>query len=209
MNKAALFLLPLALLGLSACTQQTEQASNTPTAPSTPSEIEQFKPLPKLVEDNKPPQLYDDNIGPKPNILPDQPSVETDFFGESVREQELADSTASQQQVIAPIPNRQTSPQPAPAPARPTVHYDKTEMLALAEQSGCLQCHGMNDGRMGPSFRDIANRYRNQANAQSELINSVSMGSSGKWSLIFMPANSPRVSNNDIYQLTEFILSLN
>lgn len=85
---------------------------------------------------------------------------------------------------------------------------DRAEMLALAKKSGCLACHSIENKIMGPAWRDVAAKYRNQANAKAGIIASISQGSSGKWGEVAMPANSPRVDDATIATLAGFILTL-
>ncbi|MGE5602502.1 MAG: c-type cytochrome, partial [Nitrososphaerales archaeon] len=55
----------------------------------------------------------------------------------------------------------QTSqPQPTPAPfPTPSARKDLS-VEQLVRQSGCLECHGIDQKITGPSFRDMAARYR-------------------------------------------------
>jgi cytochrome c len=85
---------------------------------------------------------------------------------------------------------------------------DPAEMLALAKKSGCLACHSIENKIMGPAWRDVAAKYRGQANAKLGIIASISQGSSGKWGEMAMPANSPRVDDATIATLAGFILTL-
>lgn len=85
---------------------------------------------------------------------------------------------------------------------------NKDEMLALANSSGCMACHKVDQKVMGPSFNDIAAKYAGQSGAKEGLINSIAHGSTGKWGSMPMPANSPRVSDENIAKLAEFVLSL-
>jgi cytochrome c len=40
---------------------------------------------------------------------------------------------------------------------------------ALAKSSGCLNCHAVDTKKMGPAFKDVAARYKGQADAQATL----------------------------------------
>lgn len=84
----------------------------------------------------------------------------------------------------------------------------QAEMLALAKESGCLVCHAVDKKIVGPAWRDVAAKYRGQSDAKSNLITSITQGSSGKWGMMAMPANSPRVTDDKIATLAGFILSL-
>lgn len=85
---------------------------------------------------------------------------------------------------------------------------NQTEMLELAKKSGCLSCHSIDKKVVGPAWRDVAAKYRGQGDAKSNIINSITNGSTGKWGTFAMPANSPRVSDENIATLAGFVLSL-
>jgi cytochrome c len=40
---------------------------------------------------------------------------------------------------------------------------------ALAKSSGCLNCHAVDAKKMGPSFKDIAAKYKGKADAEATL----------------------------------------
>jgi cytochrome c len=42
---------------------------------------------------------------------------------------------------------------------------------ALAKSSGCMTCHDVATKKMGPSFKDIAAKYKGKADAQATLVN--------------------------------------
>ena len=86
------------------------------------------------------------------------------------------------------------------------------DALALAGKSGCLACHKIETKLIGPAWRNVSKRYKGDSNAKAKLVSSVKSGSKGKWAKetggMPMPANSPRVSDEDIDKLVNFILSL-
>ena len=41
---------------------------------------------------------------------------------------------------------------------------------ALAKSSGCLNCHALDTKKMGPSFKDIAAKYKGNAGAEASLV---------------------------------------
>ncbi len=92
-----------------------------------------------------------------------------------------------------------------PSPSYP--EFNHQQMMLLAKQQGCLDCHALNHEIMGPSFQAIAQHYKTLPNAQQQLITSVTLGSVDKWGMVMMPANSA-TSEQDVEQLTLFILSL-
>lgn len=85
---------------------------------------------------------------------------------------------------------------------------DKTDMLAVAKESGCLACHAVDKKVVGPAWSDVGAKYRSVDDGRAQMIASVTKGSSGKWGSFPMPAYSPRVSDAKIASLVDFILTL-
>lgn len=81
------------------------------------------------------------------------------------------------------------------------------KLLALAAQRQCLGCHQVDDRRVGPPFRAIAQRFQGQPRAADYLARVMRQGSSGQWGAIPMPAQS-RLSGADALRLAQWILSL-
>jgi len=84
--------------------------------------------------------------------------------------------------------------------------------LALAKKSGCLACHSVEKKVVGPAWNDVAKKYRGDAAAKAMLIEKVKKGGKGNWTAVtggaMMPPYSPRVKDEDIAKLVEFVLQL-
>ncbi len=84
--------------------------------------------------------------------------------------------------------------------------------LALAKKSGCFACHAIDKKIVGPSWVDIGARYKGDAGARDLLISKVKKGGKGAWTEVTkgvpMPPYSPRVKDDDIASLVDFILTL-
>jgi cytochrome c len=80
--------------------------------------------------------------------------------------------------------------------------------LALAQKSGCLACHQEEVKLVGPSYKDIAAKYKGQEGAHEMLVQSVINGGSGKWGPIPMPPKGGRmdVTDEDVGKLVTWIL---
>jgi cytochrome c len=89
-------------------------------------------------------------------------------------------------------------------------YYDKS--VELARLNGCWDCHHVDQDLIGPSWRSVSEHYKDDPNARAWLVTKVRKGGSGVWnkttSNAVMPPNSPRVSDDHIYQLVDFILWL-
>lgn len=82
----------------------------------------------------------------------------------------------------------------------------------FAKKSGCFECHSVDKKVTGPAYKDVANRYKNDGNARSALIETVKNGGKGHWTSVTggvpMPPFSPRLSDAEITRLVDWILSL-
>lgn len=77
----------------------------------------------------------------------------------------------------------------------------------LAQTSGCMTCHGIDKKIVGPSYKDVAAKYRNDKGAEAKLFAKVKNGGKGAWGDIPMPPNA-HVKDADIKSLVHWILSL-
>lgn len=84
--------------------------------------------------------------------------------------------------------------------------------LDLAKKSGCLACHGIDKKVVGPGWTDVSAKYKGDAGARAALIEKVAKGGKGSWTEVTggipMPPYSPRVSDENIAKLVDFILTL-
>ena len=81
---------------------------------------------------------------------------------------------------------------------------------ALMRQSGCFFCHS-GDNQIGPEFKQVADRYRNDERSQSILQNAIRHGSRGNWLEIsggvLMPPYSRRLTQEQIEIMVNWISS--
>jgi len=75
----------------------------------------------------------------------------------------------------------------------------------LAQSSGCMTCHGVNKKVIGPSYKDVAAKYKGDKAAEASLIKKVKGGSKGVWGDMPMPPNA-HVKDEDIKTLVAWIL---
>lgn len=82
----------------------------------------------------------------------------------------------------------------------------------LAKKSGCLACHAEDRKVIGPSFKDVAEKYKGHAGAKATLVEKVKKGGKGNWNAVTggvsMPPYSPRVPDKDIEALIDYVLGL-
>ena len=81
---------------------------------------------------------------------------------------------------------------------------------AIIEHSGCTACHRVDEKLVGPSFKDIATRYRGKQDAAEQLFDVVRNGSDDPvWGRLPMPMTPPeKISDADLKQALDFILGL-
>ncbi len=84
------------------------------------------------------------------------------------------------------------------------------EGKALAKKSGCFACHAATFDRfvIGPPWNEVGKKYKGDPSAHDNLIKWVHTGGTGRWGSAVMPPYSPRVSDSEIEQLVDFVLSL-
>ncbi|EXU80489.1 MULTISPECIES: c-type cytochrome [Comamonas] len=78
---------------------------------------------------------------------------------------------------------------------------------ALATAKNCMACHAVEKKLVGPSYKDVANKYAGQGDAVNKLAAKIVKGGSGVWGPIPMPANN-QVSEAEAQKLATWILGL-
>jgi cytochrome c len=77
----------------------------------------------------------------------------------------------------------------------------------LAKKSGCLACHQLDKKLVGPSYKEVAAKYKGDAKAEAMLAEKVKKGGVGTWGQVPMPPNAA-VKDEDIKALVKWILAL-
>ncbi len=77
----------------------------------------------------------------------------------------------------------------------------------LAKKNACTACHAVDKKIVGPAFKEVAAKYRNDKTAEAKLVKKVKEGGVGVWGQVPMPPNST-VSDSDIQTLVKWVLSL-
>ena len=76
----------------------------------------------------------------------------------------------------------------------------------LAQSSGCMTCHAVDKKVIGPSYKEIAAKYRSDKNAEANLVKKVKAGGSGVWGATPMPPNA-HVKEDDIKTILHWMLA--
>lgn len=84
---------------------------------------------------------------------------------------------------------------------------DYTKGLELVGKSDCLTCHKVNDKLIGPSYKDVANKYEATEENISMLASKIIKGGKGVWGEIPMTPH-PQISEEDAKAMVKYVLLL-
>ncbi|MBD0259994.1 MAG: carbohydrate-binding protein, partial [Cytophagales bacterium] len=90
------------------------------------------------------------------------------------------------------------------AQAREAAHPGKV----LIDGSDCKSCHQPDGPSIGPSYRQVALRYRGEPHAADRLAEKVIKGGGGVWTQKFTMVAHPQLSQKAAAQMVSYILSL-
>ncbi|MBV1774658.1 c-type cytochrome [Burkholderiaceae bacterium DAT-1] len=94
------------------------------------------------------------------------------------------------------------------ATASLSLHASEKDGQAVAAKYNCMGCHSVEQRIVGPAFRDVAIRYRdqNRDEVEKDLMHKVKTGTGGNWgSMIKMPAQ--QIKDNDLRIIIRWVLS--
>jgi cytochrome c551/c552 len=95
---------------------------------------------------------------------------------------------------------------PAPPPSPDTLMVGgRDPVQKLLNSHGCAGCHALEDRTVGPSFKEIAARYANDAGAGERLAAKVRSGGAGVWGQVPMPPNTA-VGDADLNAIVGWVL---
>jgi cytochrome c len=88
----------------------------------------------------------------------------------------------------------------------PAQAADAAAAKQMAQKYNCLACHAEDKKLVGPSYKEVAKKYKGDAGAAAKLATKVKAGGGGVWGSIPMPPNN--VPDADIKTMVDWILSL-
>ncbi|QIE22126.1 hypothetical protein SBC1_01350 [Caballeronia sp. SBC1] len=88
----------------------------------------------------------------------------------------------------------------APAASSPA------DAMSVARKNACMGCHAVDRKLVGPSFQQIAGKYKGNAQAQALLETKVRDGGSGVWGVLPMPSHRS-MNGADIKTVVGWILA--
>jgi cytochrome c551/c552 len=77
----------------------------------------------------------------------------------------------------------------------------------LVFSGDCKACHQLSGKSVGPSFTEVAGKYKNDPKASTYLADKIVKGGGGVWGEVSMSAH-PNLPNRDLQQMVKWILSL-
>jgi cytochrome c len=113
---------------------------------------------------------------------------------------------AEQQRTVGATRGAETASASNKAAAKVAVVEPVVDVADLAKRKACLSCHGTDRKIVGPSFKDVAARYKGRADAEKRLVEKLRVGGSGVWGALPMPPN-PDLGEADARKLIHWILS--
>ncbi|MDP1995923.1 MAG: hypothetical protein Q8J90_01880 [Gallionella sp.] len=123
--------------------------------------------------------------------------------------QPAASETAAEEEMPQPTV-AETPEQPASVVAEvkpeemPPV--SEADAMQLAKKNNCFACHAVGKKVVGPSFKDIAAKYRGDPEAEALMMDRIAKGGSGVWGVMVMPP-TPKASETDRRILAKLVLS--
>lgn len=76
----------------------------------------------------------------------------------------------------------------------------------LAKQKNCMACHAIDKKLVGPSYKDVAAKYKADKDAPAKLARKIREGGVGVWGQVPMPAN-PQVNEAEASSLAKWVLA--
>lgn len=77
----------------------------------------------------------------------------------------------------------------------------------IATKAGCTACHAVDKKLVGPSYRDVAAKYRGRADAAALLAERVRKGGKGVWGQVpMLPVDAAKISDADLKAVIAWVL---
>ena len=93
-----------------------------------------------------------------------------------------------------------------PAPAeKPAV--DAAKAREALTKNACTACHKEDAKLVGPAYKDVAAKYKDDKEAAKKLFDKVRAGGKGAWGEIPMPPQTT-ITDEDLKLVVDFVLSL-
>ena len=88
------------------------------------------------------------------------------------------------------------------------VAFAQANVEAAMNKAGCLACHTKDKKLVGPAYKDVAAKYKGQADAVAKLSEKVRKGGQGVYGPVPMPpTGADKISDADLKAAIEWVLS--
>lgn len=88
---------------------------------------------------------------------------------------------------------------------------ESSAVKALVNQNGCMACHTVDQKLVGPSFKQVADRYRGKKGSLDMLAKKIIAGGNGHWNDLtggmVMPSH-PDLSSKEAKEIAAWVLSI-
>jgi cytochrome c551/c552 len=121
-------------------------------------------------------------VGASRGVDTTQPSVAGTYEPNTATAQ-MGRAQAAPEKIASSTPVVAVQPSAVVKTAAPGV----ASVMPLLQKNACIACHGMDSKLVGPSFKDIANKYKERADAAAYLSGKIKAGGQGVWGAIPMP----------------------
>jgi cytochrome c551/c552 len=91
----------------------------------------------------------------------------------------------------------------AKGPAGGGASASSAGVMPMLQKNVCVACHALDSKLVGPSFRDVAARYKGRSDAAAYLAARIRSGGQGTWGGVPMPAQS--ISETDAARVAEWL----
>ncbi len=109
----------------------------------------------------------------------------------------------------APVAHTMKAASPAAPPTAKPAVVSREQFLALAGKGNCLACHKIESRVVGPAWKDVGAKYRNDPNAAATIASHIKSGGSFGWKFgVMPPRGGSAISDADVAVLAKFIASL-
>jgi cytochrome c551/c552 len=89
------------------------------------------------------------------------------------------------------------------APSQNAAGAARAAVMPLLQKNACVGCHAMDSKLVGPSFKDVAGKYKDRADAVNYLAGKIKGGGQGIWGSMPMPPQT--LSDAEAAQLAQWL----
>jgi cytochrome c len=89
------------------------------------------------------------------------------------------------------------------APSQNAAGAARAAVMPLLQKNACVGCHAMDSKLVGPSFKDVAGKYKGRADAVNYLAGKIRSGGQGVWGSMPMPPQT--LSDAEAAQLAQWL----